>query len=40
MPHPPTSSRRTMPENDASDEGVGPDHVPGCQRGEDLSDPG
>jgi len=29
-----------MDENEASDEGVGPDHVPGVKRGEDLSDPG
>ena len=26
-----------MEENEASDEGVGPDHVSGVQRGEDLS---
>jgi len=29
-----------MEDNEASDEGVGPDHVSGVQRGEDLSDPG
>ena len=29
-----------MEENEASDEGVGPDHVSGAQRGEGLSDPG
>jgi hypothetical protein len=29
-----------MEGNEASDEGVGPDHVSGVQRGEDLSDPG
>ena len=29
-----------MAENEASDEGVGPDHVSGVQRGEDLSGPG
>jgi hypothetical protein len=29
-----------MQANEASDEGVGPDHVSGVQRGEDLSDPG
>jgi hypothetical protein len=29
-----------MEENEASDEGVGPDHVSGVQRGEDLSAPG
>ena len=29
-----------MPESDTSDPGVGPAHVTGTQRGEDLSDPG
>jgi hypothetical protein len=29
-----------MEENETSDKGVGPDHVSGVQRGEDLSDPG
>ena len=29
-----------MEGNEASDEGVGPDHVSGVQRGEDMSDPG
>jgi hypothetical protein len=29
-----------MGASEASDEGVGPDHVSGVQRGEDLSDPG
>jgi hypothetical protein len=29
-----------MPESETSDPGVGPAHVTGTQRGEDLSDPG
>jgi hypothetical protein len=29
-----------MPESETSDPGVGPAHVPGTQRGEDMSDPG
>jgi hypothetical protein len=29
-----------MPESEPSDPGVGPAHVTGTQRGEDLSDPG
>ena len=31
---------QAMEENEASDEGVGPDYVSGVQRGEDLSAPG